>query len=101
MAGSTQPFRVGETITITPNGGSVSAPLPPQGSSVVICNATADIAFITFSMGTTLTASAANYPIPAGTRALVDIGPLANIAAVFCAATTGAVYITRGEGDSY
>jgi len=46
-------FRVGETITITPDGGSVSGPsTAPSVAAWVAYNATANVAFLAFGMGT-------------------------------------------------
>lgn len=99
--GSTQPFRVTGTVTLAATTTSAQAALMGLGSSAVIYNASADVAFVEFGPSGAVTASLASFPVPPGGRALVYIGPMTSGVAVILSTGTGAVYVSRGDGDAY
>ena len=101
MAGSTQPFRVTETVTIAATSASQGAALPKQGGSALIYNAGADVAFVAFGTSDAVTATPASVPVPPGGSRLIGIGPLVSWAAAIAPSAAGTVYITRGDGDAY
>ncbi|MBV9784787.1 MAG: hypothetical protein JO264_13340 [Acidisphaera sp.] len=99
--GSTQPFRVSATATLTAGAASANLPLVGTGEAVLIYNASPAIAFVRFGTDMTVTATAADMPVPPGMRLLMHTGGFATTAAAVLASGNGIVFFSRGEGTVY
>lgn len=97
--GSTQPFRPTGTVSLAAGTTSISAALMGGGDSVVVTNATGSLAFVRFGADATVTASASDMPVLAGSRIMVAVNPLITHAAATLASGGGLVLLTRGDGS--
>ncbi len=96
--GSTNAFRPSGTVSITAGTASTAVPLNGGGSTTVVNNTAASLAFVRFGTDATVTASSADMPIQAGGRAMLDVNPVATYVAVVLASGSGTVLVTRGDG---
>ena len=98
--GSTQPFRASSgNVSIMATTASASVTLPTGGDSVIGYNASTSPAFVAFS---TASPAAGSIPVPPGGQMLLGVSRLMTTAAVLPAGSdSGAVYFTRGSGDTY
>jgi hypothetical protein len=96
-----QPFRPAGTLTVAASTANARGALVGGGNSVLVFNSTTSVAFVRFGTDSTVTATAADTPIPPGLRMLVDAGPFIQQAAVLLASGTGNVYFSRGDGTTY
>jgi hypothetical protein len=99
--GSTQPFRPALTATIAASTTAAYTSIAGHGEAVLVTNTSASVAFIRFGTDSTVTASAADMPIPANARMLMHCGNIASTASVVLALGTGTVYVSRGDGTVY
>jgi hypothetical protein len=103
------------TIALT-NGAAVATKLALLGESLLIYNPTNGIVFAAIGPANSVVASpSADYPIPPGARAIIDLGPMqsgalspggvppAKYLSLYLAsgATNGSVYVTPGDGSIY
>ena len=68
------------------------------GEFVVITNTTAALAFVRFGADPSVSASSADMPILAGSRAMLAANPLITYVAAVLASGSGAILFTRGDG---
>jgi len=99
--GSTQPFRPAGTVLVAASTSSANVALKGGGTTVLVYNAAAATAFFQLGAASSLSASLASTPVPAGARMLVEAGPFVTYAAAILAAGPGNVYFTIGDGDTY
>lgn len=102
-----QPFApsIGKTVVINGTTSSRSQDLTPNNHRLHIVN-TSDgavhVVTANVDSGGTLTATTANFPVPAGAQAVIRIRPEHNkVACILEAGSTDApVYFTPGEGGN-
>jgi hypothetical protein len=100
--GSTQPFRSAGTAHLAAGTSSANVPLVGGGEAVLIYNSSSAVAYVRFGTDATISASAADTPIPPGARMLMHLGgPFVTTAAAVLAAGSGTVFFTRGDGTVY
>lgn len=99
--GSALPFRPSGTASVAASTSAASTALAGGGSSMLVFNASAAVAFVRFGMAGMNPASSADTPVPPGARMLLDAGRLVTEAGAVLAAGTGTVYFTRGDGSVY
>ena len=97
--GSTQPFVPSGTVTLAATVATAAAPLAGPGDTVLIFNASAGIAFVTFGNGAAV-ATVFGTPVPPGAQMMLYIGPVANWVAAILSTGTGNVYVTSGTGTA-
>lgn len=100
-SGSIAAFNPEGTVSVAAGTASLAASLPGTGPSLLIFNSTTAIAFLRLGATTTLTATSADMPIPAGGRALLSVGTTVTSAAILLSSGSGLVYLTRGSGSVY
>jgi len=99
--GANQPFRPAGTAAAAASTTVTNVTLNGGGGAILIYNATSATAFFRLGGASGLTATAADTPVPAGSRMLVDAGPFVSNAAVLLSSGSGTVYFTLGDGDTY
>lgn len=73
-----------------------------EGDTVLVFNASGNLAFVEFGSDNTVTASVtASYPVPPNSTRLVGVGPYVKWAAAILASATGTIYFSRGKGHQY
>lgn len=97
--GSTQPFRPTGTVSLSAGTSSSNVQLAGGGESVVVTNTATSLAFVRFGADSTVTASASDMPILAGSKAMIGINPLIKSAAAILTSGSGAILFTRGDGS--
>ena len=85
------------SVSGTTAAGALNLPTAPMPSSVRVFNATSVTVFIQFGIST-VTATTANMPIPAGGVEIFEIGPAVTYIAGITASGTGTLYATTGRG---
>lgn len=99
--GSTQPLMVSATATLAAGTTSANIALAGTGEAVLVYNAASVVAFIRFGMDNTVVATAADMPIPPGTRMLIHASEFSKTVAAVLASGSGTVYFSRGQGTVY
>ncbi|GAA5265102.1 hypothetical protein ACOSOMT5_P1527 [Acidiphilium sp. MT5] len=99
--GASLPFRPAGTAVIAAGATATSVTLPPGGSSILVFNSAASVAFVRFGMAGETTAQLSDTPVPPGARMLMDAGRLVTAASVVLASGAGSVFFTRGDGSVY
>lgn len=73
-----------------------------DGDTVLVFNASANLAFVEFGADSTVTASlSTSFPVPPNSTRLIGVGSYARYAAAILASATGTVYFSRGKGHQY
>ena len=65
----------------------------------MVTNTTTSLAFVRFGADATVSASAADMPVLAGSKAMIGINPLITSAAAVLSSGSGAILFTRGDGS--
>ena len=99
--GASLPFRPAGTAVIAASTSAASVALPPGGSSVLIYNGSASVAFVRFGMAGETIAVSSDTPVPPGARMLFDAGRLVTAGSAVLESGTGNVFFTRGDGSVY
>jgi hypothetical protein len=97
--GSVSPFRPTGTVSVSVGAASANVPLSGGGDSVVVTNTSTNLAYIRFGSDPTLTASASDMPILAGTRLILSINSLISYAAAVSPSGSGSLLFSRGDGS--
>lgn len=88
------------TIGIAASVASAALPIAVgKSDKVSVHNPTTGVAFVRFGAGSAPTATAADFPVPAGGTRTIAIPPGTTHVAVILSAGTGTVYVTTGSGD--
>lgn len=82
--------------TLTPAAASAQATLPRGNKQVILTNTGANICYVRIGQGA-LTASAADFPVPAGSQSVVSKADDDNVLAHISAAGT-TLHVMTGEG---
>ena len=85
------------SVSATTASGALNLPTAPMPSSVRLHNATSVTVFVQFG-GSTVEATTANMPLPAGAVEIFEIGGGATHIAAITASGTGTLYATTGRG---
>jgi hypothetical protein len=97
--GSVSPFRPTGTVSMPVGTVSTNVALSGGGDSVVVTNTATSLAYIRFGSDPTVTASAADMPILAGSRLILSINSLIAYAAAVSPSGSGTVLFSRGDGS--
>jgi hypothetical protein len=97
--GSTTPFRPTGTVSLSAGTSSAAVPLAGGGDSVLVTNTSASLAYVRFGADPSVSASIADMPVSANSRALLSANSLVSYAAAVLAGGSGAVLFTRGDGS--
>jgi hypothetical protein len=97
--GSINPFRPTGTVTLNAGVASVTVQLTGGGDSIVVTNPTAFLAYVRFGADPSVSASPADMPILANSKAMLSVNSLVNYGAAVFPTGSGSILFTRGDGS--
>ena len=100
--GSVAPFKPITNATVSASTTSTNVALGTAGDSVMVYNASNSTAFVNWGSNTVV-ATTSHFPVPAGSRTLLDIGSFNSLThvAVVLGTGSGTVYLNQGSGSVY
>lgn len=99
MSGSVSPFRPTGSVTLAAMSTSTNAILVGGGDTVVVTNTSGYLAYVRFGSDSSVTATASDFPILGGSRAILSINILIKYCAVLMPGGSGTVIVSRGDGS--
>jgi hypothetical protein len=97
--GSIIPFRPTGTVSLSAGTSSASILLAGGGETVVVTNVSGSLAYVRFGADPSVSATTADMPILANSKATLSANGLVRFAAAVLSAGSGAVLFTRGDGS--
>jgi hypothetical protein len=97
--GSITPFRPTGTVSLGASTSSSVVALAGGGDTIVVTNTAASLAYIRFGADPAVSATSADMPVLANSRAMLSANNLVGYAAGVLVNGTGAVLFTRGDGS--
>lgn len=97
--GSVTPFRPTGTVALSASTLSTSIVLAGGGDTVVVTNISGSLAYVRFGADPSVSASAADMPILANSKATLSVNGLVSYASAILVTGNGTVLFTRGDGS--
>jgi hypothetical protein len=97
--GSITPFRPTGTASLSAGTSSATVALIGGGDSIVVTNTSASLAYVCFGADPSVSASTADMPVMANSRAMLSANSLVTHGAAVLASGSGTVLFTRGDGS--